>query len=61
LYGVPGALTTIPGVVVSARGHYADDTWDLVVKCTNPLDAAGNPTFPLGYSFDYDDTTISIV
>jgi biotin carboxyl carrier protein len=60
LFGAPGPLTTLAGSVVSARGHRDDDKWDLVVKCTNPLDALGNPTFPLGYRFDYDDTTVTI-
>jgi hypothetical protein len=61
LFGAPGALTPpLTGIVVSARGHRDDDKWDLVVKCTNPVDASGNPVFPLGYHFDFDDTTVSI-
>jgi hypothetical protein len=60
LFGASGPKTSLTGSVVSARGHRDDDKWDLVVKCTNPLDAFGNPTFPLGYHFDYDDTTVSI-
>jgi len=60
LFDASGPLTELTGSVVSARGHRDDDKWDLVVKCTNPLDASGNPTFPLGYHFDYDDTTVSI-
>lgn len=47
------------GTVVAARGHRDDDMWDLTVKCNN-LDASGNPIFPLGYHFDFDDTTITI-
>jgi biotin carboxyl carrier protein len=60
LFGASGPLTSLTGSVVSARGHRDDDKWDLVVKCTNPLDASGTPTFPLGYHFDFDDTTVSI-
>lgn len=60
LFGASGPLTTLTGSVVSARGHRDDDKWDLIVKCKNPLDSSGNPIVPLGYHFDYDDTTISI-
>ena len=49
----------LTGSVVSARGHRDDNQWDLIVQCNN-LDASGNPIFPLGYHFDYDDTTVSI-
>jgi hypothetical protein len=49
----------LTGSVVSARGHHDDNKWDLIVQCNN-LDASGNPIFPLGYHFDYDDTTVSI-
>jgi biotin carboxyl carrier protein len=60
LFGQPGPKTKLTGYVVSARGHRDDDKWDLIVKCTNPPDASGNPTFPLGYHFDYDDTDVAI-
>ena len=43
----------------SASRQGDDDTWDLVVKCNN-LDSSSSPIFPLGYHFDYDDTTVSI-
>ena len=61
LFGSPGPKTPLTGIVVSARGHRDDDKWDLVVLCKNPPDGFGNPTFPLGYHFDFDDTTVSIV
>jgi multidrug efflux pump subunit AcrA (membrane-fusion protein) len=63
LFDASGPLTSLTGSVVSARGHRDDDKWDLVVKCTNPLDASGNPIFPLGYHFDCDNTitTVSII
>jgi hypothetical protein len=60
LFGASPLSPPLSGGVVSARGHRDDDKWDLVVKCANPLDASGNPTFPLGYHFDFDDTTVSI-
>jgi len=60
LFGALGPLTPLTGVVVSARGHRDDDKWDLVVLCKNSLDGSGNPTFPLGYHFDFDDTTVTI-
>jgi hypothetical protein len=53
---LPAPLT---GTVVAVTGHGEDDRWELIVKCNN-LDSSGNPIFPLGYRFDYDDTTISI-
>jgi hypothetical protein len=49
----------LKGVVVSARGHGSDDTWDLVVKCYN-LGPSGHAILPLGYHFDYDDTQFTI-
>jgi hypothetical protein len=51
--------TTIPGVVVAARGRSQDDQWQVIVQCNN-LDSNNNPIFPLGYHFDYDDTTVTI-
>jgi hypothetical protein len=60
LFGQPGPKTELKGYVVSARGHRDDDKWDLIVECRNPPDASGNPTFPLGYHFDYDDTDVTI-
>lgn len=61
LFDAAGPLTALTGIVVSARGHRDDDRWDLIVRCQNPLDFSGNATFPLGYHFDYDNTTIAIV
>ncbi len=50
----------LTGSVVAARGNGSDDTWDLVVQCYN-LDPSGqNAILPLGYHFDYDDTTFTI-
>jgi biotin carboxyl carrier protein len=60
LFDASGPLTTLPGSVVAVRGRSDDDEWDLVVQCANPLDGSGNPIFPIGYNFDYDNTTVSI-
>jgi hypothetical protein len=59
LFDLPGPSTTVTGNAVAVRGLVEDDHWEVVVECNN-LDGASNPIFPLGYHFDYDDTTISI-
>jgi len=59
LFDAAGPLTTIAGNVVASRGYDEDDRWDVTAKCNN-LDGGGNPIFPLGYHFDYDNTTVSI-
>jgi hypothetical protein len=51
--------TEITGTVVAARGQNEDDQWEVVVECDN-LNEHGQPVLPLGYQFDYDDTTLSI-
>jgi hypothetical protein len=55
----PRMPTTLTGSVVSARGSSDDDKWDIIAKCDN-LDSSAKPIFPLGYHFDYDDTTVAI-
>jgi hypothetical protein len=60
LFDASGAPTTISGSVVAVRSRGDDDLWDVVVQCTNPLDGSGNPTFPIGYVFDYDNTTATV-
>jgi hypothetical protein len=63
-YDAPGGTPppippgTIAGTIVAARGRGADNTWDIVVFCDNT--DGGEQILPLGYVFDYDDTTISI-
>jgi HlyD family secretion protein len=44
------------GTVVSVRGQSADDLWEVIIQYTN----SGGEDFalPLGYHFDYDDTTV---
>jgi len=50
---------TLPGKVVAARGAGDDDLWDVVILCTNPI-VSGAPVYPIGYTFDYDNTTVTI-
>jgi biotin carboxyl carrier protein len=59
LFEQPGPLTSITGDVVAVRGEREDNQWEVIVSCDN-LDASANPIFPLGYHFDYDDTTVTI-
>jgi|SRR5579871_5465347 len=59
LFDLSPLPTPLSGNVVSVRGNRDDDTWDLVVKCSN-LDPLKKPIFPLGYQFDFDDTTVTI-
>jgi multidrug efflux pump subunit AcrA (membrane-fusion protein) len=44
------------GTVVSVRGQSADDLWEVIIQYTNS--EAGYFALPLGYHFDYDDTTV---
>jgi hypothetical protein len=59
LFDSASVPTTIAGKVVAVRGLSVDDKWEVIVKCNN-IDSTGNVIFPLGYHFDFDDTTISI-
>jgi biotin carboxyl carrier protein len=59
LFGVPGPMITTTGTAVAVRGQSEDDHWEVIVRCSN-VDGAGNAIYPLGYHFDYDDTTVSI-
>jgi len=59
LFGQASLPSPVVGTVVSARGRNDEDKWDLIIRCSN-LDGGGNPIFPIGYHFDYDDTDISI-
>ena len=56
-----GQPTSTSGVVVAARGKSDDDQWHVIVECKN-MDTSNppKPIFPLGYRFDYDDTTVTI-
>jgi hypothetical protein len=48
----------ITGKVVAVRGQSEDDQWEVIVKYSNT--GGGSFTLPLGYHFDYDDTTVMI-
>ena len=50
----------VTGTIISARGRSVDDQWEVVVQYPNDGSGAGAPILPLGYHFDYDDTTVSI-
>lgn len=53
------SLTSLNGTVVAVRGAGDDDLWDVVIQCVNPV-VAGQPVFPIGYTFDYDNTSVTI-
>ena len=61
LFDRPDPRVKIDAQVVAARGQGEDDQWEVIAKCSNvdPADKTKN-IFPLGYSFDYDDTDVSI-
>jgi hypothetical protein len=59
LFDTPGGPTVVTGQVVAVRGQHDADQWELIVRCSN-LDGVGNPVLPLGYTFDYDHTTVLI-
>jgi biotin carboxyl carrier protein len=59
LYDSATTPTTVAGTVVAARGHAPDDDhWDIVIKCNNV--SGGAQVLPIEYSFDYDDTVVTI-
>lgn len=58
LFDASGAPTPLNGKVVAARGRDDDDRWEVIAECDNL--SGGKHVFPLGYHFDYDDTTVSI-
>jgi biotin carboxyl carrier protein len=59
LFSNPANSATISGTVVAARGDSDDDRWNIVVNCDN-RDSNGQEILPLHYSFDHDDTSITI-
>jgi biotin carboxyl carrier protein len=60
LFDAAGSTTTLTGSVVAVRNGADDDQWEVVVQCTNP-NPSGTPVFPIGYTFDYDNTTVTVV
>lgn len=59
LFDAGGPTTTLSGPAVAVRNRDNDDLWDVIVQCANPA-SSGNPTLPIGYHFDYDNTTVTI-
>ena len=60
LYDSASSPLTISGSVVSVRGNKAgDDHWDVVVSCNN-VGSGGAAILPINYSFDFDDTVVTI-
>jgi hypothetical protein len=55
LFGSDPASLFLTGTVVAARGQGQENQWSVIVQCSNP-----SQIYPLGYSFDYDDTTVTI-
>jgi multidrug resistance efflux pump len=58
IFDAPPALT-VPGSVVSVRGHDSEnELWDVLILCNNRK--AGKPILPINYNFDFDDTTVEV-
>jgi hypothetical protein len=55
LFDAAPLVPALVGTVVALRCRGDDDVWDLVVQCPNPSN-----TLPIGYVFDYDNTTMTI-
>lgn len=60
LGGAAQPTTTLSGSVVAARGRGSGGAWEVVIKVNN-IDGAGNAILPLGYSFDAEYTSVTIV
>jgi hypothetical protein len=61
LFGSTPLSPPLAGKVVAVRGQGQEDHWAVIVQCDNPLDSSGiNRILPLGYQFDYDDTSVTI-
>lgn len=55
LFGSDPASPSLSGTVVAARGHVQENEWAVILQCQNT-----DHMYPLGYNFDYDDTTVTI-
>ena len=60
LFDSQGSPVSLEAPVVAVRGGREDDQWEVIARRSN-LDAAGNIIFPLGYSFDYDNTELKVL
>ena len=58
--GASGAVSTLTGTVVAARGRGGMGRWEVIVNANN-FDGNGNFILPLGYTFEaeYTDTTFT--
>jgi hypothetical protein len=59
LFSKPANSVSISGKIIAARGNSDDDRWNIVVSCDNRT-KNGKEILPLHYSFDHDDTSITI-
>ncbi len=60
LFDLPDSPVTFEAVIVAARGAGEDDQWEVIAKSPNTDNAGKGPLFSLGYTFDYDNTEVSI-
>ncbi|MGB8420716.1 hypothetical protein [Paraburkholderia sp.] len=60
LFSSASPITLPAGSVVAVRGLQADDHWEVIIQCPNHQPGSTDPILPLGYHFDYDNTTVSI-
>lgn len=60
LFDLPESPVTIEAEIVSVRGAGEDNQWEVIAKRQNTDNAGKGPLFPLGYTFDYDNTEVAI-
>ena len=60
MFDVPSAPVTIEAEIVAVRGGGEDDEWEVIAKRQNTDNLGAGPLFPLGYTFDYDNTGIAV-
>lgn len=60
LFDLPDSPVTVEAEIVSVRGAGEDDQWEVIAKRKNTDNAGKGPLFPLGYTFDYDNTEVAI-
>lgn len=60
LFDLPDSRVFVLAEIVAVRGAGEDDQWEVIAKCKNVDNAGKGPLFPLGYTFDYDNTTVTI-
>lgn len=60
LFDMPSPSVTIEAEIVAVRGSGEDNQWEVIAKRANQDNSGKGPLFPLGYSFDYDNTLVAI-